>query len=70
MLAGCSMLEELYCVGCSGLSEAPFAGIQCLFGLKTCVLDSSLRISDNTCRSIASLKQVRGFMCIFQFVLG
>lgn len=58
MLASCSMLEHLYCVGCSGLSEAPFAGIESLVRLKTCVLDSSLRISDDICNSVASLTQV------------
>ncbi len=58
MLTGLRQLELLACKGCSGLSSRPFAGIESLVSLKTCLLNCSLRMSDDTCADIASLRQV------------
>ncbi|EIE24729.1 RNI-like protein [Coccomyxa subellipsoidea C-169] len=65
MLTGLRQLELLACKGCSGLSSRPFAGIESLVSLKTCLLNCSLRMSDDTCADIASLRQVQtlGLAC-------
>lgn len=58
LLKGLSRLEFLACEGCSGLSTKPFAGIESLVSLKTCLLNCSLRMGDDTCSDIAILPQV------------
>ncbi len=59
MLAGLSRLDSLACEGCSGLSSHPFAGLERLASLKTCSLNRSLRVDDDTCRSLSCMPQVR-----------
>lgn len=58
LLTGLRHLELLACKGCSGLSSRPFAGIESLVSIKTCLLNCSLRMSDETCADIATLRQV------------
>ncbi len=58
MLTGLRQLRYLACKGCSGLNFRPFAGIASLLSLETCLLNCSLRMSDDTCADIASLTEV------------
>ena len=60
MLKPLARLEELACEGCSGLSPRPFAGVERLGSLRSCSLNRSLRVDDDTCRSLIALQQVRG----------
>ena len=59
MLAPLARLEELACEGCSGLGARPFAGVERLGSLRSCSLSRSLRVGDDTCRSLVALQQVR-----------
>jgi len=63
LLEGLSRLEFLACEGCSGLSTKPFAGIESLVSLKTCLLNCSLRTGDDTCLDISILPQVCFHRC-------
>ncbi|CAL8467754.1 g7292 [Coccomyxa elongata] len=65
ILTGLRQLRYLACKGCSGLNSRPFARIASLLSLETCLLNCSLRMSDDTCADIASLTQVRtlGLAC-------
>ena len=58
MLRSLSKLDSLACEGCSGLSSHPFAGLESLSSLQTCSLSRSLRIEDDTCRSLSLMPQV------------
>ena len=60
VLTSLARLEELTCEGCSGLSPRPFAGLERLGSLRSCRLGCSLRVGDDTCRSLAALPQARG----------